>query len=230
MTPTETIEEQIFDDFNEAIKLSIDNALLNLHTSMPGIIDSFDPVTQIATVQPAIKRILRDGQEINLPKLINVPVMFPRAGGYSFTLPVKQGDECKITFCERALDSWVQSGGIQAPIDRRKHNLSDAYVELGLYSQPNVIENFEMGGAQLRSDSGDTYILVKESEIELKAPTVNVNAGISNFSGDVNISGKLTVTGVIESLANVIVGLITLIAHRHGGVTTGPDDTGVPKP
>ena len=37
------------------IKQGVENRLKDLHTSMPGIVESFDPLTQLASVQPAIK-------------------------------------------------------------------------------------------------------------------------------------------------------------------------------
>ena len=77
----------------------------DLHTSMPGIIESFDPVTQTASIQPTIKRVFITREGItetltlsNLPLLINVPVQFPRGGGSSLTFPVTKGDECLIRF------------------------------------------------------------------------------------------------------------------------------------
>ena len=39
------------------IKEGIANRLKDLHTNMPGIIESFDPITQTASIQPAIKRV-----------------------------------------------------------------------------------------------------------------------------------------------------------------------------
>ena len=40
------------------IKEGIANRLKDLHTSMPGIIENFDPVTQTASIQPAIRESL----------------------------------------------------------------------------------------------------------------------------------------------------------------------------
>ena len=56
------------------VQQGVNNALKDLHTAMPGIIDTFDPATQTCTVQPTIKRIFVDGEAVALPVLINVPV------------------------------------------------------------------------------------------------------------------------------------------------------------
>lgn len=61
---------------------------------MPGIIQSFDPGTVTCVVQPAIRYIGTDskGQSItkSFPLLVDVPVTFPRGGGYTLTFPVGQ--------------------------------------------------------------------------------------------------------------------------------------------
>lgn len=68
-----------------------------LRVSMPGIVQSFDPDTVTAVVQPAIKGYEPDSngvsQSTTLPLLVDVPVVFPRGGGCTLTFPVKAGDE-----------------------------------------------------------------------------------------------------------------------------------------
>ncbi|MFW8450019.1 Gp138 family membrane-puncturing spike protein, partial [Klebsiella pneumoniae] len=64
---------------------------------------------------------------VNLPLLVDVPVVFPRGGGCTLTFPVKPGDECLVIFADRCIDFWWQSGGIQEPVDERMHDLSDAF-------------------------------------------------------------------------------------------------------
>ena len=41
------------------IKEGILNALKELHTAGPGIIETFDPIKQTASIQPAIRRIIK---------------------------------------------------------------------------------------------------------------------------------------------------------------------------
>ena len=62
------------------VDIAIQNAFLDLHTALPGTFISFDPVTQLAKVQPGIQRILRDGSYKVIPTLETVPVQFMRGG------------------------------------------------------------------------------------------------------------------------------------------------------
>lgn len=158
----------------------------NLRVASPGIIQSFDPEEQTVTVQLAIreKRLKNDGTEewLDIPQLVDVPVVFPRAGGYVLTFPVKAGDECLVVFGDACMDAWWQSGGVQNQIDCRRHDLSDGYAILGPWSQPRRISNYSTSSVQLRNESGSAYI-------ELSGDTVNIAGGVINIKGGrVNIN------------------------------------------
>ena len=180
------------------LREAISNRLLDLHTQMPGIIDSFNANTQTARVQPAIRRIFRtdEGDRVfltpkNLPLLIDVPVIYPRGGGFSLTFPVKPGDECLLCFCERSIDSWFNSGSVSTPTERRFHSLSDAVALMGLSSQPNAIKDYNQDGVELRSDSGDNVVRMSE----------NGAIRLENESGYVELteSGEFDINGIIFS-------------------------------
>lgn len=125
------------------------------HCSMPGIVKSFDPATQTATIQPAIrsKRYSDSGMQMaDLPLLANVPVYFPGGGQYALTMPVQPGDECLVVFADSCIDAWFQSGGVQNQIDFRSHDLSDGFAFVGFRSRPKAIENFPMDNPSVIGD------------------------------------------------------------------------------
>jgi predicted transcriptional regulator len=131
------------------------------------------------------------------------------------TFPVKAGDEVLIVFASRCIDSWWQSGGVQVPIEERMHDLSDGFAILSPTSQPKKLSSVSTSNAQLRTESGGTYIevtpngkirLIAEAEIELAAPSIKINGAVTQVGG-VNIDGKAFGT------------------HQHSdpqGGTTGP--------
>lgn len=209
--------------FAAVVVQAIENAFKDLHTTMPGTIQSFDPATQIASVQLGIKRVFKkedeEGNEQKryeaLPKLINVPVIFPRGGGFTLTFPVKKGDECIVIFNERSIDNWNKNGGVQNPGAWRMHDLSDAVCMVGLSSQPNKISGFDANNVQLRNDTGDSYVTIKtDKTIEIVSPTeVIVDAPDSTFTGNVQIDGDMNVTGDVtgESNATFAVGIVSAL-------------------
>lgn len=82
---------------------------IKTRVASPGIIQSFDSTTQTVSVQLAIReKRYNDGEETweDVPLLVDVPVVFPRAGGYLLTLPIAPGDECLVIFGDNCMDAW----------------------------------------------------------------------------------------------------------------------------
>lgn len=80
---------------SQAYKALSDSIFSMLRVSMPGIIQTFDPIACTCTVQPAISGQTADElgnfKSAPLPLLLDVPVVFPRGGGCTITFPVKEG-------------------------------------------------------------------------------------------------------------------------------------------
>ncbi|MCW6085508.1 MULTISPECIES: Gp138 family membrane-puncturing spike protein [Clostridium] len=151
----------------------------NLRVACPGIIQSFDSETQTVTVQLALREhiIKPDSTKewVNLPLLLDVPIVIPRAGGYCLTMPIQQGDECLVIFADMCIDAWFTYGCIQNQIEKRRHDLSDGFAIIGTWSQPTKIENYSINSCQLRTIDGTTSIDIKPGEINMNASKVKAN-------------------------------------------------------
>lgn len=217
-----------------------------MRVSIPGIIQSFDPDAVTAVVQPAIKGAEQDesGTEVsvNLPLLVDVPVIFPRGGGCTLTFPVSEGDECLVIFADRCIDFWWQSGGVQEPVDGRMHDLSDAFCIVGPQSQAKKIGGISTTGAQLRTDDGSAFIEVAAGGdiTATTAGSATINAPEIVLNGNVTINGNLsqgmgesggtaTMHGPVTVTNDVTAGGKSLMTHTHGGVEHGNDSTGEPE-
>lgn len=103
-----------------------------IHTSIPGVVVSYDAATQTADVRPAVKSFSRDAKgaitAATQPVIPAVPVAFPEGGGFSITWPLEAGDPVLLVFCERSLDEWRSvTGDDHEPQDpARRHDLMDA--------------------------------------------------------------------------------------------------------
>jgi len=214
------------------IALAVNNRLKDLHTSMPGIIESFDPATQLVTVQPAIKRIFITTETdkeilvpVDIPLLINVPVCFPRGGGFSLTFPVTKGDECLLVFCERSIDNWHQFGGVKEPIARRFHALSDAIAYVGLSSLPNKVPDYSSTDVELKKDDGSSKITIAaDGTMTLKTDVkVTVDTPDAEFTGNLKVLGNLEVVGE-TALSETVTSNSKDISdtHTHIGSATAP--------
>lgn len=190
------IKERL-DTPEEQQRSATENQLANMRVAMPGIIISFDPDKQTASVQPAITENIqiedKPTESMELPILSDVLVCFPRAGGYCITFPVKKGDECLLVFADMCIDGWWQSGGVQDQMETRRHDLSDAFAFVGVTSVPRTVKGYSSDSVMLRNEDGDTYVEINDGkDITVKA-AVNVNI---IASADVNIkaSGNMTLT------------------------------------
>ncbi|QPF06735.1 Gp138 family membrane-puncturing spike protein [Raoultella terrigena] len=217
-----------------------------LRVALPGVIQSFDPDTVTAVVQPAIRYIERDNDgnkaTKDYPLLVDVPVVFPRGGGCTLTFPVKEGDECLVIFADRCIDFWWQSGGIQEPVDGRMHDLSDAFCIVGPQSQAKKISGISTTAAQLRTDDGSAFIELAAGGDITATTTGNttINAPEIILNGNVTINGNLsqgmgesggtaTMHGPVTVTNDVTAGGKSLMTHTHGGVEHGNDSTGEPE-
>lgn len=179
---------------------------MGMRCAMPGIIESFNANEQTVSVYVAIRELIDTYGNLSwqdIPILVDVPVVLPRAGGYVLTMPITKGDECLVVFADACIDAWWQSGGIQNQVEIRRHDLSDGIAIIGLWSQPNVIPGYSTSGAQLRSVNGSASITLKEAEIIISASSIKIDSG-----------------------GNTVIDAKNFLQHVHGGVEPGGGNTG----
>lgn len=155
---------------------------------------------QTVTVQIAIQERVRTvtGQQWwDVPPIIKVPILIPRGGGFSMTLPLKTGDQGMLIFCDTCFDNWWQSGQTNAPpaqnwkqlsrpsaasasgsqrqFEVRRHHVHDCGFLPGMYSHNNILSNYSTDSLQIRSDDGNTIIDVAEGGVTVTGAAVTVN-------------------------------------------------------
>lgn len=200
--------DELLNDSENAHRYALENLQTRLWTTFPAIVTAVNLTAMTLECVPAIKGTVTapDGSTsfVTLPKLVDCPISFPSAGGFTLTLPVKVNDEVMVHIASRCIDAWWQSGGIQPPMEARMHDLSDGFAVPGLHSQPRVLTGISANNAQLRSDDGTVYLeITPGGQINLKAPS------------GVAVTGNLTVTGTITGTTDVVAAGKSLKAHIH---------------
>ncbi len=128
---------------------------------MTGTVVAFDPSNQTITVQPDYQKRL-NGEPTPLPELQQVPVRFPRQGGFAITTPVKAGDKVTLRPQSRNSEAFHEGGDYIAP-DARSASLSDMEAFLdGGEPLSNPISNFNNTNMELRSEDGQFAIEMSE--------------------------------------------------------------------
>ncbi|ETD72974.1 hypothetical protein V757_01135 [Pelistega indica] len=192
-----------------AVDAQTEKAIKDIHTSLPAKVIDFNSTLQTVTLAAQVKQILIDGKTVQIPPLMDVPVNFPRGGGFAVTFPLQAGDEGIAIFSERCIDGWHTSGKATEPLDYRFCDLSDAMFIPGICSRPNTIKGFFTDGLSLQTLDGSTFIRITNGKILIK--------------------GEIEQNGGFVSSADVVASGISLTNHVHGGVSSGGSKTSGPQ-
>ena len=90
-----------------------------VHTSLPGVVVSYDATTRRARVQPAVDHLVSpegnpnaefgDLEPMPNPIILDVPVIFPAGGGYTVHFPLLPDDPVLLLFSERDIAAFKQT-------------------------------------------------------------------------------------------------------------------------
>lgn len=194
----------------QTIKDSIEARLAELHTAMPGTIEKFDAATSMASVAPSLKRKYVNGEVVNLPLILNVPVCFPRGGGAAITFDLQKGDPVLLVFSERSIDAWKSLGGLTDPRDPRKHALTDAFAIPGGYPKSSPVSRALInasftsdGGVKVKNENGFIE-LAKDGVFKVETPGMRVsfsaNGKIELYSKNSSIDFVTQMLLVVDKL------------------------------
>lgn len=225
-------------DQNQLLEQFFNAKQTGLWTALPAIVQEFDPETLTCVCQPTIKGRIKkpDGsiELVDMPLLLDCPVVFPHAGGCSLTFPVKQGDECLVVFSSRGIDFWWQQGGVQPPPEPRMHDLSDGFAILGVWSQVTKIASVSTSSVQLRSDDGQAFVEINPQSHNVNVKTSGNISAMASGSATLKAQSvtidtpQMTVTGKLTVNGDIVGNGVDLKTHTHSGVQTGNGNTGRP--
>lgn len=152
---------------NDLLDGYMKRALASMFCVGIGTIQEFTSSDQTAVVSLNYKRVIKDveptdnnidmkDKTVSYPLLLKCPVVFLTGGGGRLTFPVEQGDSCLIFFCDRDIDTWMQTGVTDSPPNSsRIHALSDAIALVGIRSNANPLTDFNTVIASLIDKTGE---------------------------------------------------------------------------
>jgi len=196
----------------ELLKAAVDQGLADTHVALPGLVVKYNAGTQRADVKPTVQLpyINDDGSEgvDVLPVIPEVPVLWPRAGGFFMHLPLAVGDTVLLLICERSIDEWnLTTGKVDTnPKDFRKHDLSDAIAIPGLATVPSALKEILSGAAVFGKEKG--------AQVRAKTSTVEIVT-----------KGAIAAVGGFVAMANLLVTAFNTHVHTSaapGSPTTTP--------
>lgn len=195
---------QTNNEFKSAIKEWIKKGGENIHVSMIGKIESYNPQTNRASITPVGTMTCPDWQELQYPTIHNVPIQYPcgNGGKSGVTFPIKQGDTCIIIFADHQIENFLSG---EKSDDMRNHSMNDAYAIPTLFSD---------SAPTVKSNPNDVCMFNEGALIVLKSSlmTIKLTDGTSVSIG----GGDLVVNG------------ISVVHHKHPGITRGGSQTDEP--
>lgn len=203
--------EQEYETLSEALNFIFEQRFKGIYTCLPGVIVSYDQATKRAAVQPALRRILTDDTEEQLPVIQNVPVCFPTGGGFSLLFPVVAGDTCLLAFSQRGIENFKVTYEQERP-DEGLLDLNDAMAIMGF--GPLSLTPASSNGVSLQSDDGQNAIIIEPGKVTIETTS---NVTIDSPSTTI-IGGSVTHNGI--NIGD---------DHVHSGVMTGGSNTQGPQ-
>ncbi len=201
---------------DSAISSAIDSKLVDLHTMLPATVTKVDLVNQLLEIELGVKRVYKNGQEIVVPPIAQVPLAVLRGGGWVITLPVAVGDQGAAFFSEREMTQWMLAGdqGAVTPRLYHKHDYTDAYFLPALASSAKKVLNYDTTNLEIRSLDNMTKQTFNSMYIKLQVGGVTMT---------LDSSGLHVTNGTITSNVDVIAGVdnISLSTHIHTSAAAG---------
>lgn len=126
------------DDIMQSMEVWLQSRLEDVHTMLPGRVQSYNPETRLATVKPAVLFRSLHGDTLDIPPIDSVPVVWPGSTDFSVhgTLPVGSG--VTIMFSEAGIGGWLRGTQDADADDETRFSLHDAVAIPGLWPVSRV--------------------------------------------------------------------------------------------
>lgn len=115
----------------------IESALLGVHTSLPAEVVEYNAGSHTAKVKPGVAMLMSNGVKIELPELVEVPVVFPSAASFDLEFPLKNGDGVLLVFAESDISEWKAGKKGANAASPSRFSLDSAVAIPGLSAKPS---------------------------------------------------------------------------------------------
>ncbi len=163
------------------IRRMINNAVSDIHTSMPAQVISYDAATNLVSIQPVINIIRSDDPDndvIQMPVLEDIPCKQFGSGKCLLTIAPQAGSYGVFHVSERSIENWIVEGGIVNPSSIKRFDISDGFFDPGVYpimadgDNGLIVPPINTDRIELRTRLGTTFIsVVDDGTIEITTPT-----------------------------------------------------------
>lgn len=188
------------DNLESRLNAFVDFKFSALNTCMLCVVEQVrDLGEQRVDVKPIVNKQFVDGDVLEYPSILSVPLVFPSSSTSAITFPINQGDVVVVIFSQSSLDVF-KSGSQQAhdPIDTRRFDRRDAIAIPCAFAFDKAINR--QANRTLPHSTTDVVIahnIGKSSECEIRLKS----------SGEIELNGSnVYIDSSVETKGNVSVG------------------------
>jgi hypothetical protein len=188
---------------SELIRRAVESRVADVHVAIPAEVQSYDAAKQTVVAVPLVRNVIEgdtdDLWEEDFPPIPNVPVEWPGGGGMYLHFPLTKGDTGVLTFCERSIAEWRNTGKMATPSDLRLHGLSAAVFRPGLRSNKSARTDVPASGVAVLSvgsgflrvgeDAGSEFVALGE---KVKARLDTLQQAFDGHTHSVATAGSST--------------------------------------
>lgn len=120
-----------------ALDSYMSTALASVHTALPATVVKYDEGKHRAQVKPSVRSLMENGVQIELPELLDVPVIFPASKAFDLEFPLDKDDGVLLIFQELDISEWKSGESTPIAATASRFNLDAAVAIPGLFSKPS---------------------------------------------------------------------------------------------
>lgn len=145
--------------FQKIFNKIVDDKLAALHVALIGNVTRFDSAKQTVDVKSAV------GKNKQLPKLIDIPIVFPRCGEFIFAFPLKPGDTVQLLFNDVPIDAWLHDDA-GSHFAEEHHSWHGVVAIPGIYPDAKAMQDLPKDALAM-GHKGTSQIQIKSDQISL---------------------------------------------------------------
>lgn len=153
--------------FIEAIEVALNSVQSRMRTAIPAKVVSYRATpTPVVSVMP----VVMDETGGKPARVDEVPVVFPQGGGYTFTWPLKPGDDVMLLVSDRPIDRWQVTGSVAPKGHGRMHSLTDAVAFPGPSPDTNPPAGVSATDLTIFGPGGEALRLTPAGDMSIGGP------------------------------------------------------------
>jgi hypothetical protein len=163
----------------DVLDITKTEVMLGTNCHAIGKVATFDVATQTCTVEIQYKKTQFQLQTsgplansyqpvaIDYPILLDVPCIVLGGKSFSLTLGPMVGATCLVLFNDRSIDNWFEAGNVMPVASPRLHSMSDGIALIGVNSLADVLADYDITRAVLRTRDGKAGVGVGTSKVKI---------------------------------------------------------------